>query len=596
MTQEPARAMSPSFKLVWKNVARSNPYDRIHILMFVLYPILSTVLYEGAQYGLDNPRLHIATATSTLVMLAAYLILMFPFYKFPKLRKSALGKSAVVVSVYLIKSATAVVIIAGPDLEALGLWLKRAPGDATIVLIAWIALAAATTANNDYRAAVRELEKNERELAIQEGKRLKAAHELDRRLRKLAQAALVKELQQIENSLKGVAAAKDGWRVSAEIANLIDSKIRPFSKELLSRIDLLSHLTEQEGTYQKKRVRSLRFSLSQDSRFMMAYLAATLNVVVTVFQHSSFFAALLTAVVSISYLLIGCSTRLIWPKKSRLRLFPAVTAIGLISTLAYIPTFLTIRFLSQAFQELEIIQFTAYFVYLFMAIGFSIWAANQRGRDEYLTQAQLSQKSIQHELALIDQEIWHAKRNWAYKIHGTVQGTLSVASSRLVMNDELSPELIKRVQREIELAKSALIQPAEFDKSISEICKDIKQTWLGVLDVDFNLQPEAMAVLGENAAAKGSLNEIVKELASNARRHGKAGELHVSASLREDGDLELLAKNNGLPIGKNFSSGMGNSMFDELSLSWEILNFQSPTFRFVIPLKQSSKHVVGTDE
>ena len=575
------------FSSIWRNVGRSNPYARVHISAFTLYPIATTLSYEGAQYGFDNPRLYLATLISGVVMLGAYLLLMLPFAKVPGLQRSATGKTLVVIFVYLLKSAAVVLVIADGAPEAFDLWLQRAPGDATIVLISWIALAAASTTNQDYRVSLQLLQEAEQALAIQKERRIGAAKTADRKLRALAMNTLQRELDQILDALKHAKVARDAWRISAEIKNLIEEKIRPLSKELISKLDLLSEMTVQPVSLKTRPEGRKYFSPRLDSRFGLAFLAASLNVIVTIFQHSSLEVAGTVFAVSMSFPFIAITTSRLWLKRVRTGLSVALIYLVVTSTLSYLPTLWIINRFTSTYPGLEILQLTAFLVYLFMAVGFSLWAAFQRGRTEHLASIEERQLEIRRELALIDQEVWLAKRGWAYRIHGSVQGALSVAGSRLVIDPDPSPEVISRVLKDIELAKSSLTQRGEIRKTSAELCRDIETAWRDVCEISFDVSEQASQALDASEAARACFNELAKELVSNAFRHGKAQHVWIQANLNQVSDLELLAKNDGVALPVSAAEGMGHEMFTELTSEWKIVSRAPATIKLVLPVRMS---------
>lgn len=571
MNQNSPKSLSARLREIWRLAGRVNPYDKKVLTWLYLYPLLATVFYEGSSYGYSNPRFWIGSAASYFVLVGTYLLLMLPFKKIPRLAAAALGKTVVVYLAYLLKTLTIVWIVAEDPSSAMELWLLRAPGDATVILVSWIALATAVTANNDYQISLAGLNRLSEELESQRSSRTNAAANANKKLRKLALEQLQTELDKITKGLRTAKENRDAWRLSAEIKNLINEKVRPLSQDLIRRIDLLSDARlEKYSPLGTGHIRSLAVSPRLDARFGIAYLAASLNIFVTISQLSSLGAAFGVFVISLSFPLIAQTMTWFWKPQSRLPLGKALIWGAAVSLIAYLPTLAAIHYFSVQFATLEVIRFTAFFVIVFLTVGFSFWATFQRSRDEQLNQIERHQAEIQRELALIDQAIWLARRKWAYLIHGTVQGALTVASSRLVFSPEPSRETIQQVIKDVEKAKRAITQPIEFNKTAKELCSDIRRSWQDLCQVNFEVSDEVLSELDKNEAGRSCFIELVKELVSNAYRHGQAKNIWIAAFITPEKDLKLIASDDGKQIDPSYQPGIGFEMFDELTSSWKI--------------------------
>lgn len=572
-------------KGIWRTVGRTNPYNKVLLLFLTLWPLVSTVLYEAAQYGFYNPRLWIAAGLSSLAMISVYLVLMYPFYKVPALQRSALGKGLVVSIVYLTKAAVTVLIVAAEPAAAFELWVIRAPGDMSVALITWIALSVALTSNLDYRISLTKLNQSADELETQRQARTVAADVANQKLKFLAIDSLQTELDKISHGLKAVAESKDAWRISAEIKNLIANKVRPLSHELIKRIDLLARLDLKSGeSLGRKDLRWLMFCPRLDSRLGLAYFAASINIALTIAPLTNVLVAAQVFVVSALSPLIAIFLTYIWQQGVRLRLEGGILWMVFATLISYLPTLWVINYFANSFPVLEVIQITAFLLILSLVFGFSMWAAFQRARDEQLAAITSQQEEISRELALIDQSIWLARRKWAYLIHGTVQGALTVAQSRLVFKAEPTKEVVSQVIKDVEKAKRALQEPLDFSYRTHEMCQSIQKSWHEICDVHFEIPEEVFSRLDENESAQACFIELAKELTSNAYRHGKAKNIWISAFLGQDATLKVISSNDGLAMPKEFEPGIGFEMFDELTESWLIDRNSDSRIVALVPL------------
>lgn len=558
-------------KEIWRTVGRTNPYNKVTIWSLILWPLLPTLLYDGPTYGLTNPTLWFASLASSAAMICAYLLLMLPFYKVPRLQRSTFGKATVVVFIYLLKIFLALLILTNDPTQAVEAWLLRAPGDISVTLISWVALSVAITSNLDYRLSLAKLNEISAQLDVQRQARARAADVANQKLKYMAIDTLAKELDKITSGLRSITASRDAWRISAEIKNLVEKKVRPLSQDLVKRIDLLSKLELADpSNLGPAELRHLRISPRLDSRFGIAYMAASLNIAMTIGPLTNAITAAQVWVVSMISPIIAITMPALWRKAFRFRLEAAFLWTVFALVLSYLPTLWIINYSARAFPVLEPIQLTAFLLIMSLAFAFTMWAAFQRTRDEQLIEITEEQNEIQRELALIDQAIWLARRKWAYLIHGSVQGALTVASSRLVFKAEPSGDLVAQVLKDVEKAKRALIEPIDFAYKTIEMCQSIQKSWREICEVHFDITPTLIERLDASEAGRACFVELAKELVSNAYRHGKAGNVWISLTEDEDSSLKLTSRNDGVPMPHSFEPSIGFQMFDELTQSWTV--------------------------
>lgn len=573
------------WKEIWRLAGRVNLRQRLVMVTTFSYPLLGTALYEGTAYGYTNPRFWLAVPISYLLFVLSYLIVSWPFKKFPRISSSTMGKLTAVYFAYLIKTWALLFVVAGDFEGAFELWVVRAPGDATLTIVAWLAFATAIVASNDYRLALSKLNSVTEELDLQRKARALAAESADRQLRALALEKLNPELERIRKGLRSVKEGRDAWRLSAEIKNLVSTKVRPLSQDLIRRLDLLADLRIQTSrAITPTKVPSLRARPRIDSRFGLAYIGGIPNIFVTVAVLSNIQVAAQVLLVSLSYPVIAWALTLVWPSRTRLSILVAIAWGTFVGTVSYLPTLLVLHYFSSQFIALEVIRITAFIVLIFLAASFSFWATFQRSRDEQLGAITEEQEMIKREIALIDQALWLARRRWAYLIHGSVQGALTVAGSRLVYDPEPSEKVLKRVLLDVESARKALQGNGVTTASAEELVAEIRESWRGVCETSFEIGAQVFERLNESQEAKACFVEIAKELVSNAYRHGSAKQIWISALLLKDGDIKLISTNDGVPMSGSETPGIGFEMFDQLTSGWRFESENQARFVARLPL------------
>jgi signal transduction histidine kinase len=172
------------------------------------------------------------------------------------------------------------------------------------------------------------------------------------------------------------------------------------------------------------------------------------------------------------------------------------------------------------------------------------------------------------ELSVIEQSIWIAKRNWSFIVHGTVQGALTVAHTRLKQAGKDSKEVLKLVQGDIEKARQALEQGVVNRQSAAAEFQDLITTWEGVCEVSIDYPEQAFEQIDETSRICSI--EIVKEIVGNAFRHGQATKVEFKIEIAKD-RVQIQARNNGTPVTES-TIGLGTDLLNELTESWSIAN------------------------
>jgi signal transduction histidine kinase len=277
--------------------------------------------------------------------------------------------------------------------------------------------------------------------------------------------------------------------------------------------------------------------------------------------------------------------------RKKIPVVSALVAPALVSIIAYLPTGYVIYLLAQQYVLVGLTTLTACGVLLFTNIASTAWFALQRSRDENAAEILRVNAEIRHELDLLDQSVWVAQRKWSYIIHGTVQGALTVAASRLEMANKLDDKLKEAVRADIERAKSVLASPPNFARPLDELMQEIVQTWEGVCDFEYQISPSAISALASSQTSTICLVEITKELISNAKRHGEATKFWLNAHLDQNGDLAVVAGNNGNSKSAAENSGLGMEMISQLTRSWKFTGSDFTNFTTVLPMPRKSKAV-----
>lgn len=190
--------------------------------------------------------------------------------------------------------------------------------------------------------------------------------------------------------------------------------------------------------------------------------------------------------------------------------------------------------------------------------------------------AQINEK-LSHELAVFNQALWLQKRRWSYLLHGTVQATLTAAIARLssltnspldgAIRDTEAGMIRQLVRQDLRKIANAITNPPKPELDLMYELKQLQQTWSGVLDVSFTVSDRAARAIEKNLNMRLALNEICREAATNAYRHGRANILKIVIDRPLDHELTLDITNNGERV-TGSAKGLGLQMLDALTLEW----------------------------
>ena len=468
---------------------------------------------------------------------------------------------------------------------------ERILGDLTIATLYILVTAAMFHAFNNHLQVAEELNRVSVRLLEQKNTRIEVASEVELELREKANSTLDAELNRISAASERIFDPVESSALKLQIQALVRNQVRPLSRELQAKVQVLRSITPPESEIKgAKSLRKLRVIPRIDSSFIASYAVAIPNVLLTILSKSDLPATLFVAAVSVSYPLLGRIIQFTFSRK-RIPVASALVTPALVSLIAYLPTGYVIYQLAEQYELVGFTTLTACGVLLFTNIASTAWFALQRSRDENAAEILRVNAEIRHELDLLDQSVWVAQRKWSYIIHGTVQGALTVAASRLEMANKLDDKLKEAVRADIERAKSVLASPPNFARPLDELMQEIVQTWEGVCDFEYQISPSAISALAASQTSTICLVEITKELISNAKRHGDATKFWLNAHLDHNGDLAVVAGNNGNSKSSTENSGLGMEMISQLTRSWKFTGPDFTNFTTVLPMPRSSRGV-----
>ena len=202
-------------------------------------------------------------------------------------------------------------------------------------------------------------------------------------------------------------------------------------------------------------------------------------------------------------------------------------------------------------------------------VGFGLVVVHEDNKEPYAKDLKKNNDRIERQLAVVNQQIWVERRQWALRIHGTVQASLTAALVRLSKTGKMGKDDLKLVREHISSARKGLVAsstPFDLKKALSRV----KKTWKGIVEIKIKLSSDGAKILLSDQWAGVCANEIIKESVSNSMKHGKASKVKIRFETAEPGFIRIVAEDNGRGLPNQFRPGLGSQLLDEIAFPWSL--------------------------
>ena len=568
--------------LMWTSLKKIDPLSPKLILLLAILLFLTDMGYEGQRSPDRLPELALFSIASILVFFAIYFGMVFLTKNVQNNTVKGIALFSIVIIAEICKSA--VLIFAFRTEVFIEHFLERLPGDISLAALYWLIAGVIRSTSDDHLLAVSELNRSFQRLYQQRSLTLKTASEVEQDLHDKASSVLLNDLDRLASLSREIMDAAKASEVKLEIQRLVRNQVRPLSRELRARVEVLESLSPSEAPSTK--LGSLRSIPRQDASYVVSYLIAMPNIFSTFISKTDLITSLLLLLASVSYPLLGRLVQNFLPKR-KFSIASSLIVCGIVSAICYLPFGFVISFFASQWPELLVTVFTAGAVLLLTCLVSTSWFTLQRQRLEIVEEIKQINREAKHEFDLLDQSIWVAQRRWSFLIHGTVQAALTVAASRLELSRRPDDRLRVQVESDITRAKDILTNPPEFSGDARVLLDEIVATWEGVCSFSYQISSSAEKSLNQSPTSTICFIEILKELVSNASRHGGATKFWLNAYLNPEGDLEMIAGNNGKPVPSDISAGLGFQMITDLTRDWEI-DRKAAGFSATLPMPRTA--------
>lgn len=386
-------------------------------------------------------------------------------------------------------------------------------------------------------------------------------------LLKLTQDTILPRLDEIQHSLVG---NSERMSLVDELRDLVKQQVRPLSESLSKAAAKLGSITVAPIEIK----RSHRFLQDrQQFKLLIRPAAMALSVIagnwVTTYIILGIDAANWAFVYSLVTLAIIAIVKALIPENLKLKPRAAIGALALIGFAASNALYWPLKEFSNNFQQ-DMLLLLVVLNTMSCVIGFAYSKSVELDRVEAVNQVTRENNALAREAALFEQQMWIARRNWSFVVHGTVQAALTAAITRLSSAEKLEQYQIDLVKQDLERAAQVLSKTPEPDVDLQVALAALATTWQGICEIKFEFSERAQRSLQRDGNARMCVNEICKEAVSNAVRHGEAKEIKILIDRSADELLIIEASDNGRGISSNAVQGVGSRMLDDLTVEWSL--------------------------
>ena len=438
--------------------------------------------------------------------------------------------------------------------------------------LAFIVIVNYTESTRSYRDLTRNLLTTQSRLSAQTKTAQRSLRDNQLQVRQTLQELVEPKLQELSNRLAGDGLKpSDRKALTSEVKSLLRDQVRPISNSFRTSTKTISNPNFGKSVS--------RLSLFRLPDVVQPYLAlrpslialslfAILPFGLYVFEDQRWIATgmLISALVYAAIALV----RFLLSKAPPMPLWVGITSLVVMEIVLLLLIADLLGLAGFPNRSLPAVM-TIVSVVLLAAVAFtSIAAVQDYNREDFIVQLEKNNKRIERDLALLNQRLWVERRQWALRIHGTVQASLTAALARLRQPGVLDKKDITLIRAHIAQARRGLSQSSSSAFNLVEALKETKKTWRGIVNIKTSLNTPAAKRLIADRWASVCANEIIRESVSNSMRHGKADTVIVSFESNQPGFIEIVAEDNGKGLPRQFKPGLGSQLIDEIAFPWTL--------------------------
>lgn len=259
-----------------------------------------------------------------------------------------------------------------------------------------------------------------------------------------------------------------------------------------------------------------------------------------------------------------------WPKKYELLNRPTAAAT---LSLTYILVFALSVSLATGFPSFSTLSLIQYSFGIGGAMILTRMALLEQTNREAQRMLAHQNASLARLISGLRKQIWLARRNTAWVLHGPIQSALTSAAIALSSGSTAVRDR-KTIRDSIHKALAALDTNLPSQLQLRESLEDIAKVWQRSCAVTFSLDSTTESVLRGDEDSTFCVIEIVREAVSNAVRHGGARHASTRIGMSYDGLISVQVENDGTACPVPQDLGLGSAMLDQITHIWTRENLQ----------------------
>jgi signal transduction histidine kinase len=179
---------------------------------------------------------------------------------------------------------------------------------------------------------------------------------------------------------------------------------------------------------------------------------------------------------------------------------------------------------------------------------------------------------LKRELVRLNANYRQLQKGVGRVLHGPVQDAVAAAVYKMgsiTLQPGDSQDLVRELRERISLSLAGLNAPSVPQQDVRVALADLAELWDGVVDIDLHLDAAVTERFADYPVTAATIIELIRELCSNAVRHGDASTIRVQLLPGADlSVLEIDVSNDGKALTDELARGIGSQLLEELSLSW----------------------------
>ncbi|BAU98988.1 two-component histidine kinase [Aurantimicrobium minutum] len=204
-------------------------------------------------------------------------------------------------------------------------------------------------------------------------------------------------------------------------------------------------------------------------------------------------------------------------------------------------------------------------------------AGMRTARLEMLDEIKQINQELTWQNARIQSELWLDQKSLALTLHNDVQATLLAAALKLKAALDRGEKTANNSLPEIRELISRSINFGEYhsrNTTLDAVIERINNNWAGLITMDVAVSPETLRAIENDFVGLGVLEDVLSEFQNNSLKHGAATKTTAQLTMPDTGILHVVLANNGTPLSKENSSGLGSAFINSVALEYSLETVQ----------------------